>query len=126
MDFITDLPQSDGNTCILVIIDRFSKFCGLIPLQGLPTALEIAELLFNWVFHQFGLPEDSFFVPRDNILDPILLEEFHTSHPDRPAPRGRGRPPRRRDSRPSGVGPGGGGTVTSRSGSSHRTPSPEY
>uniref|UniRef100_A0A8C1BTA6 Gypsy retrotransposon integrase-like protein 1 n=1 Tax=Cyprinus carpio carpio TaxID=630221 RepID=A0A8C1BTA6_CYPCA len=58
VDFITDLPPSGGNTCILVIVDRFSKFCRLIPLQGLPTALETAELLFNWVFHHFGLPED--------------------------------------------------------------------
>lgn len=58
VDFITDLPPSDGNTCILVIIDRFSKFCRLISLKGLPTALEMTELLFNWVFRQFGLPED--------------------------------------------------------------------
>ncbi len=50
VDFITDLPASDGNTCILVIIDRFSKFCRLIPLTGLPTALQTAELLFNRVF----------------------------------------------------------------------------
>ncbi|KAL0148188.1 hypothetical protein M9458_056509 [Cirrhinus mrigala] len=58
VDFITDLPSSDGNTCILVIIDRFSKFCRLIPLKGLPTALETAEILFNHVFRYYGIPED--------------------------------------------------------------------
>ncbi|KAI2645539.1 Transposon Tf2-9 polyprotein [Labeo rohita] len=58
VDFMTDLPSSDGNTCILVIIDRFSKFCRLIPLKGLPTALETAELLFNHVFRYYGIPED--------------------------------------------------------------------
>ncbi|KAL0147986.1 hypothetical protein M9458_056713 [Cirrhinus mrigala] len=58
VDFMTDLPSSDGNTCILVIIDRFSKFCRLIPLKGLPTALETAEILFNHVFHYYGIPED--------------------------------------------------------------------
>ncbi len=58
VDFITDLPVSDGNTCILVIIDRFSKFCHLIPLAGLPTALQTAELLFNQVVHYYGIPED--------------------------------------------------------------------
>ncbi len=58
VDFITDLPASDGNTCILVIIDRFSKFCRLIPLTGLPTALQTAELLFNRVFRYYGIPED--------------------------------------------------------------------
>ncbi len=58
VDFITDLPASDGNTCILVIIDRFSKFCHLIPLTGFPTALQTAELLFNQVFRYYGIPED--------------------------------------------------------------------
>ncbi|KAL0172165.1 hypothetical protein M9458_032476, partial [Cirrhinus mrigala] len=58
VDFMTDLPSSDGNTCILVTIDRFSKFCRLIPLKGLPTALETAEILFNHVFRYYGIPED--------------------------------------------------------------------
>ncbi len=58
VDFISDLPASDGNTCILVIIDRFSKFCRLIPRTGLPTALQTAELLFNRVFRYYGIPED--------------------------------------------------------------------
>ncbi len=34
VDFITDLPVSDSNTCIFVIIDRFSKFCHLRPSHG--------------------------------------------------------------------------------------------
>ncbi|KAL0165965.1 hypothetical protein M9458_037809, partial [Cirrhinus mrigala] len=58
VDFITDLPSSDGNTCILVIVDRFSKFCRLLPLKGLPTAMETAECLFNHVFRYYGIPED--------------------------------------------------------------------
>ncbi|KAL0170112.1 hypothetical protein M9458_034708, partial [Cirrhinus mrigala] len=58
VDFITDLPASEGNTCVLVIIDRFSKFCRLVPLKGLPTAWETAQVLFNQVFRTYGLPED--------------------------------------------------------------------
>ncbi|KAL0154280.1 hypothetical protein M9458_050393 [Cirrhinus mrigala] len=58
VDFMTDLPSSDGNTCILVIIDRFSKFCRLLPLKGLPTALETADILFNHIFRYYGIPED--------------------------------------------------------------------
>ncbi|KAL0161004.1 hypothetical protein M9458_044729, partial [Cirrhinus mrigala] len=58
VDFMTDLPVSNENTCILVIVDRFSKFCRLIPLKGLPTALETAECLFNHVFRYYGIPED--------------------------------------------------------------------
>ncbi|KAL0152968.1 hypothetical protein M9458_051721 [Cirrhinus mrigala] len=41
-----------------VIIDRFSKSCRLIPLKGLPTAMETALALFNHVFRVYGLPED--------------------------------------------------------------------
>ncbi len=58
VDLITDLPPSNGNTCILVIVDRFSKSCRFIPLKGLPTAIETAENLFNQVFRYFGIRED--------------------------------------------------------------------
>ncbi len=58
VDFITDLPNSEGHTCVLVVVDRFSKACRLIPLKGLPTALETAESLFHHVFGNYGLPEN--------------------------------------------------------------------
>ncbi len=58
VDFVTDLPNSEGFTCILVAVDQFSKACRLIPLKGLPTALETAEALFQHVFRNFGIPED--------------------------------------------------------------------
>ncbi|KAL0192333.1 hypothetical protein M9458_010629, partial [Cirrhinus mrigala] len=34
IDFVTDLPNSEGNTCVLVIVDRFSKACKFIPFAG--------------------------------------------------------------------------------------------
>ena len=58
IDFVTDLPSSNNFTCILVIVDRFSKSCRFVPLKGLPTAMETAETLFQSVFRYFGLPED--------------------------------------------------------------------
>ncbi|KAI2645607.1 Transposon Tf2-9 polyprotein [Labeo rohita] len=58
VDFVTDLPSSEGNTCVLVMVDRFSKMCKLFPLKGLPTALETAEHLFQQMFRHFGLPEE--------------------------------------------------------------------
>ncbi len=57
VDFVTDLPKSEGYACILVAVDRFSKACKLIPLRGLPTALETAEALFHNLFRTFGIPE---------------------------------------------------------------------
>ncbi len=54
IDFVTDLPNSEGNTCVFVAVDRFSKACKLVPLSGLPTA----EILFTHVFRNYGIPED--------------------------------------------------------------------
>ncbi len=59
VDFVTDLPHSQGFTCILITVDRFSKACRLIPLKGLPTALETAESLFQHVSGNFSIPEDT-------------------------------------------------------------------
>lgn len=58
IDFVTDLPRSEGNTTILVICDRFSKSCRLVPLKGLPMAMETAQALFHHVFRVYGIPED--------------------------------------------------------------------
>ncbi|KAI2662970.1 Transposon Tf2-8 polyprotein [Labeo rohita] len=58
VDFVTNLPAAEGNTCILVMVDRFSKMCKFFPLKGLPTAMETAETLFQQLFRHFGLPEE--------------------------------------------------------------------
>ena len=58
VDFLTDLPPSQGNTPILVVVDRLSKSCHLLPLPGLPTALQTAEALFTHVFRHYGVLED--------------------------------------------------------------------
>ncbi|KAK3566460.1 hypothetical protein QTP86_033941, partial [Hemibagrus guttatus] len=58
VDFLMDLPDSGGYTTVLVVVDRFSKGCKLIPLKGLPSAMQTAKALFLHVFRNFGLPED--------------------------------------------------------------------
>uniref|UniRef100_A0A8C9TML8 Gypsy retrotransposon integrase-like protein 1 n=1 Tax=Scleropages formosus TaxID=113540 RepID=A0A8C9TML8_SCLFO len=58
LDFLVDLPTSEGKTVILTVVDRFSKVCRLVPLLKLPTALEVAEITFEQVFQLYRLPED--------------------------------------------------------------------
>jgi len=50
-------PLSNGFTTNLVIIDRFSKSCCLVPLKGLPTAMETTQAMFH-VFRNYTIPED--------------------------------------------------------------------
>ncbi len=77
IDFVTDLPNSEGNTCVFVAVDRFSKACKLVPLTGLPTALETAEILFTHVFWNYGIPEDIVsdrgpqFISREGLLPAV-------------------------------------------------------
>ncbi len=62
------------------------------------------EYLVNW--EGYG-PEKRSWVARDDILDPLHLEEFHRNRPNCPAPRGRSH----HRVRASGAAPGGGGNV---------------
>uniref|UniRef100_A0A3B3SXI1 Gypsy retrotransposon integrase-like protein 1 n=1 Tax=Paramormyrops kingsleyae TaxID=1676925 RepID=A0A3B3SXI1_9TELE len=58
LDFLTDLPCSQGHTVILTIVDCFSRMCRLLPPPKLPSATKLAELLFAWVFCYYGIPEN--------------------------------------------------------------------
>lgn len=55
MDFVTGLPSSDGNNTILTVVDRFSKMVHFIPLPGLATAKETADILLRQVFRLNGV-----------------------------------------------------------------------
>uniref|UniRef100_A0A3B3HZY6 Gypsy retrotransposon integrase-like protein 1 n=1 Tax=Oryzias latipes TaxID=8090 RepID=A0A3B3HZY6_ORYLA len=58
VDFVTGLPPSQGNSVVLTVIDRFSKFVHFIPLSQLPSAAETAEVLVQFVFRHHGIPSD--------------------------------------------------------------------
>ncbi len=58
MDFITDLPNSNGFTCILVVVDRLTKMCNLIPFKSIPSSEETAIAFRNSIFRSHGLPDE--------------------------------------------------------------------
>jgi len=56
MDFIEQLPESDGHNSILVVVDRLTKWAIFIPTHTSLTSGKLADLLFRMVFSLHGLP----------------------------------------------------------------------
>src|ERR1700678_4279944 len=58
MDFITDLPVSNGYDSILVVVDqRLSKGVILCPCTKKITSKDTAQLLLDNLYKRFGLPD---------------------------------------------------------------------
>jgi RNase H-like domain found in reverse transcriptase/Integrase zinc binding domain len=55
MDFIEQLPDSEGFTAILVVVDRFSKQALFIPTHDTITSAQLAELFIIHVFSKHGV-----------------------------------------------------------------------
>jgi len=58
MDFITDLPKSDGYDTILVVIDRLTKMSHFIPCAKDPDAQQFANLFMKEIIRLDGQPHD--------------------------------------------------------------------
>ena len=58
MNFITDLPKSNGYTFILVVIDSLSKMCHLIPFPNIPSATDTISAFLNQIFRYHGFPTE--------------------------------------------------------------------
>ena len=56
LDFIEGLPKSAGYNCILVVVDKFSKYAHFVPLSHPFTALQVAIAYLNNIFKLHGLP----------------------------------------------------------------------
>ncbi|CAL1353301.1 unnamed protein product [Linum trigynum] len=58
MDFIIGLPKVDGCGCIMVVVDRFSKYGVFIPGPKDLTAGDAARLFFKNVVKYWGIPSN--------------------------------------------------------------------
>jgi hypothetical protein len=58
MDFIVELPESNGFNAILVCVDRFTKMAHFCPTTTNVTSEDTAALYLRYVFKHHGLPSD--------------------------------------------------------------------
>ena len=72
MDFVGGLPMyRKGDDYLYVFVDRFRKMCVLMPCKKNVTARQIAQMLFQNVWVNFGFPLLLFLI---KIID--LLANF--------------------------------------------------
>lgn len=74
MDFIIGLPRSRHYDCILVIVDKLSKYAHFIPLSHPYTAEKVAELFVDNVFRLHSLPQALI-----SDRDPVFTSTFWQS-----------------------------------------------
>lgn len=75
MDFIDGLPLSKGKNCILVIVDRFSKYNHFVPLAHPFTAQSVAKSFLHNVYRLHGLPASTV-LDRDKVFTSRFWQEL--------------------------------------------------
>ena len=58
VDFITQLPESQGHTQIMVVVDRFTKMAHFISVATNATAKDVADTFLKEVWKLHGLPSE--------------------------------------------------------------------
>jgi len=74
MDFITDLPKSEGNDPILIVIDRLTKMAHFLRCTKEMDARQFSELFMREIFRLYGLPKD-IIMDRGSIFTSNLWKE---------------------------------------------------
>jgi hypothetical protein len=72
MDFIEGLPQSGVVNCILVVLDKFTKYTHFLPLKHPYSAQSVAKLFLDNVYKLYGLIVSD----RDTIFTSTFWKEL--------------------------------------------------
>jgi hypothetical protein len=75
LDFVEGLPRSGQYNCILVVVDKFSKFAHFIPLRHPFTAFSVAKLFLDNIYKLHGMPA-SLISDRDRVFTSALWKEL--------------------------------------------------
>lgn len=75
MDFIEGLPKSSNYDCILVVVDKFSKYSHFIKLNHPFTAFKVAKLYIDHVYKLHGMPA-AIVSDRDKVFTSQLWQEL--------------------------------------------------
>lgn len=57
MDFVDGLPRSAGFNCIMVVVDKFSRYAHFVHLSHPYTALSVANAYMQNIFKLHSLPK---------------------------------------------------------------------
>jgi hypothetical protein len=71
MDFVDGLPTLGLANCIMVVVDKFSKFAHFLPLHHPFTAQKVAQIFLDLVFRLHGMPTHII-----SDRDPIFTSTF--------------------------------------------------
>lgn len=75
MDFIEGLPLSASYNCIMVVVDKFSKYSHFIKLAHPFSALKVAKLYMEHIYKLHGMPQ-AIVSDRDKIFTSQLWQEL--------------------------------------------------
>jgi hypothetical protein len=75
MDFIEGLPRSGSTNCLMVVVDRFSKFAHFIPLLHPFSAQQVAQVFLDNIYRLHGMPTH-IISDRDRIFTSAFWREL--------------------------------------------------